>query len=130
MTPPTTTTESADRRQSAKGTDRRWLTLAVLCLSLVIVTVDNTILNVALPTLVRQLHATNSQLQWIIDSYVLVFAGLLLTAGSLGYRFGRKEALTVGLGVFVTGSVASALVSTASSLILTRSVMGIGAAFV
>ena len=76
---------------------RRWAILAVLCLSLVLIVMDNTILNVALPSLVNDLGATNSQLQWIVDSYVLVFAGLLLTAGALGDRFGRKGALTVGL---------------------------------
>ena len=84
---------------------RRWLTLAVLCLSLIVIVVDNTILNVALPTLARPtaeggLGATDSQLQWIVDWYVLVFAGLLLTAGSLGDRFGRYRALAIGLVVF------------------------------
>ena len=73
---------------------RRWATLGVLCLSLVVIGMDNTILNVALPTLVRDLGATASQLQWMVDSYVLVFAGLLLTMGALGDRFGRKRALT------------------------------------
>ena len=75
---------------------RRWITLGVLCLSLVVISVDNTILNVALPSIVRDLGAEGSQLQWIIDSYTIVFAGLLLTAGSLGDRFGRKKALTLG----------------------------------
>ncbi|MDQ1366738.1 MAG: hypothetical protein QOE57_2780, partial [Acidimicrobiaceae bacterium] len=73
---------------SALAYSRRWWTLAVLCFSLLVIGVDNTILNVALPTLVRDLHATASQLQWIVDAYTLVFAGLLLTAGSLGDRFG------------------------------------------
>ncbi|MCB0952111.1 MAG: MFS transporter, partial [Microthrixaceae bacterium] len=71
---------------------RRWWTLLVLCLSLMVITLDNTILNVALPTLVKDLGATNSQLQWIVDGYTLVFAGLLLTAGTIGDRFGRKGA--------------------------------------
>ena len=84
---------------------RRWWTLAVLCFSLVVITLDNTILNVAIPTLQRELHATNSQLQWMVDSYTLVFAGLLLTAGSLGDRFGRRGALQIGLLVFGIGSV-------------------------
>src|ERR1700704_4755196 len=88
---------------------RRWWILLVLCLSLVVITLDNTILNVALPTLVRDLHATNSQLQWMVDAYTLVFAGLLLTAGSLGDRFGRRGALQVGLVVFGLGSLFSAL---------------------
>lgn len=109
---------------------RRWWILLVLCLSLVIITLDNTILNVAIPTLVRELGATNSQLQWMIDSYTLVFAGLLLTAGSLGDRFGRKGALQIGLGIFALGSLASALADTPNQLIATRAVMGIGGAFI
>jgi EmrB/QacA subfamily drug resistance transporter len=109
---------------------RRWWILLTLCLSLVIITLDNTILNVALPTLVRELDATNSQLQWIIDSYTLVFAGLLLTAGSLGDRFGRKGALQIGLVVFATGSGISALATSPDQLIATRALMGIGGAFI
>ena len=87
---------------------RRWWILAILCLSLVVIGLDNTILNVALPTLVRDLGASGSQLQWIVDSYVLVFAGLLLTAGALGDRFGRKLALNLGMLVFLGASIASA----------------------
>ena len=109
---------------------RRWWTLAVLCLSLVVIGVDNTILNVALPTLVTDLGATTSQLQWIVDGYTLVFAGLLLTAGSLGDRFGRRGALTVGLVVFGLGSVASAVAGSAEQLIATRCLMGLGAALI
>ncbi len=109
---------------------RRWWILLVLCLSLVIITLDNTILNVALPTLVRDLHATNSQLQWMVDSYTLVFAGLLLTAGSLGDRFGRKGALQIGLTIFALGSLASSLATSPGMLIATRSLMGIGGAFI
>ena len=88
---------------------RRWWTLAVLCLSLLVIGLDNTILNVALPTLQRDLDASSSQLQWIVDVYMLLFAGVLLTAGSLGDRFGRKRALTLGLVVFGLGSLGSAL---------------------
>jgi EmrB/QacA subfamily drug resistance transporter len=117
-------------RAASGGFRGRWWTLLVLCLSLVIITLDNTILNVAIPTLVRDLHASNNQLQWIVDSYVLVFAGLLLTAGSLSDRLGRKGALTAGLLVFATGSVASALINTPTQLIFTRGLMGVGAAFV
>ena len=109
---------------------RRWWTLAVMCLSLMVIGVDNTILNVALPTLVREVRATTSELQWIVDAYTLVFAGLLLTAGSLGDRFGRRRALAVGLAVFGAGSVASALAGSAGQLILTRAVMGIGGALI
>ena len=109
---------------------RRWWILLVLCLSLVVITLDNTILNVALPTLVRDLDATNSQLQWMVDSYTLVFAGLLLTAGSLGDRFGRKGALQIGLAVFALGSLLSALATVPTQLIATRALMGIGGAFI
>ena len=87
---------------------RRWLILAVLCMSLLIIVMDNTILNVAIPSLIRDLGATNSQVQWIVDSYVLVFAGLLLTTGSLSDRFGRKGALQLGIVLFGIGSAAAA----------------------
>jgi EmrB/QacA subfamily drug resistance transporter len=109
---------------------RRWWALAVLCMSLLIIGLDNTILNVAIPALVRDLHASTSELQWIIDSYTLVFAGLLLTSGSLGDRFGRKGALALGLGLFGLGSVASALATSANMLIFTRAFMGIGGALI
>ena len=116
--------------QQERAYERRWWILLCLCLSLVIITLDNTILNVALPTLVRDLHATNSQLQWMVDSYTLVFAGLLLTAGSLGDRFGRKGALQIGLTIFALGSLASALADSPTQLIATRALMGVGGAFI
>jgi len=75
---------------------RRWLTLAVLCIPLLIVSLDNTVLNVVLPTLVRKLRATTGELQWIVDAYVLVFGGLMLAAGSLADRIGRKRTFVVG----------------------------------
>ncbi len=109
---------------------QRWWILAVLNLSLLVIVVDNSILNVAVPTLQRVLHASNSELQWMVDSYTLVFAGLLLTAGSLGDRFGRRGALQFGMAVFGIGSVASALVHTPTQLIFTRGFMGIGGAFI
>src|SRR5579883_3445043 len=84
--------------------DRRWWALGVLCLSLIVVTIDTTILNVALPSLVRDLHAGSSGLEWIVDAYTVVFAGLLLSAGSLGDRFGRRGALSAGLVVFALAS--------------------------
>jgi len=109
---------------------RRWATLVVLSLSLVIIGLDNTILNVALPTLVRELGATASQLQWMVDAYVLVFAGLLLTMGALGDRFGRKLALNVGLVLFGLSSIAAAFSDSANTLIAARAVMGIGGALI
>lgn len=109
---------------------RRWLTLATLCLSLVIIVMDNSILNVAIPALVRDLGASTSQLQWIIDSYVLVFAGFLLTAGTLGDRYGRKGALTIGLVIFAGGSALAAFSTGTGSLTAFRALMGFGAAFI
>src|SRR2546423_5688427 len=109
---------------------QRWWTLAVLCLSLVIVVVGNTVLNVALPTLIRELHASNSALQWVVDAYGLVFAGLLLTAGALGDRFGRKGALTTGLLIFGGRSAVAAFATSGGQLIALRAIMGIGAALI
>jgi len=109
---------------------RRWLTLAVLCVSLLVVSLDNTILNVALPTLVEDLHATASQQQWLVDAYTLVFASLLLTGGALGDKFGRRGALMIGLGIFGTGSLFAAFTTSAWSLIGTRAAMGIGGALI
>ncbi len=115
--------------------ERRWATLLVLCLSLMVIGLDNTILNVAIPTLAHPvadggLGASASQLQWIVDSYTLVFAGLLLTAGSLGDRYGRYRGLTIGLVVFASGSIASAFAPSAAVLIGTRALMGIGGALI
>src|SRR5580765_7763786 len=112
---------------------RRWFTLLVLCISLIVIVLDNTILNVAIPTLARPtaeggLGASASQLQWIVDAYTLVFAGLLLTAGSLGDRFGRYRFLTIGLATFGVGSVLSAFATSPGMLIATRALMGIGGA--
>ena len=107
--------------------DRR-LILAVLCVSLLIVSLDNTILNVALPVIVRTLHASSSSLQWIVDSYAIVFAGLLLVAGSLGDRLGRKWVFMTGLAIFSAGSAVSAFSGTADRLIAARAFMGIGGA--
>jgi EmrB/QacA subfamily drug resistance transporter len=114
---------------------RRWGTLLVLCLSLMVIGLDNTILNVALPTLAKPssdggLDASGSQLQWIVDSYTIVFAGLLLTAGSLGDRFGRYRSLAFGLVVFGAGSVTTSFADSATLLIVTRALMGVGAAFI
>jgi EmrB/QacA subfamily drug resistance transporter len=109
---------------------RRWLILAVLCLSLLVIVLDNSILNVAIPTIVRNLDASTSQVQWIVDAYTLVFAGLLLVAGSLGDRYGRRGALQFGLIAFGLGSLSASFVHSANQLIAVRAFMGIGGAFI
>ena len=119
---------ASDSSPSDRVHRQRWWTLTVLCLTLVLVSVDNTILNVAIPTLAREFEATASQLQWIVDSYVLVFAGLLLTAGFLGDKFGRRGALMAGMGIFGFGSIAASMAGSAEQLIACRAVMGVGGA--
>ncbi len=110
--------------------DRRWTILAVLCLSVFLAVVDNTIVNVALPTIQRDLGATTSDLQWIVDAYSLVFAALLFLGGSLGDRFGRKGALQLGLVWFALCSAVAGSTTSAGGLTLARAAMGIGAAFI
>ena len=109
---------------------RRWLVLGVMCLSLLLIVMDNTIVNVALPTLQRDLDASTTQLQWVVDAYILVFAGLLLTMGSLGDRFGRRGALAIGLAVMGTASILSSFANSADQLIATRALMGVGGAMI
>jgi EmrB/QacA subfamily drug resistance transporter len=109
---------------------RKWATLAVLCLSLLVIVIDTTIVNVALPTLARGLRPGTSGLQWIVDAYTLVFAAALLPAGSLGDRYGQHRSLAAGLAVFGTGSLGAALATSAGQLIVMRAVMGAGAAFI
>jgi EmrB/QacA subfamily drug resistance transporter len=109
---------------------RRWWILAVLCLSVLLVVVDNTIVNVALPTISRKLSASTQDLQWVVDAYTLLFAGLLLVAGSMGDRFGRRRALQVGLVFFAVFSVAAALSRSTGELITARGAMGVAAALI
>ena len=109
---------------------RRWWILAVLIVALFTVNLDNTIINVALPTLARAFSADMGQLQWIIDGYVLLFAGLLLAGGALGDRFGRRRVMLVGLVIFGAGSAGSALAPSAGTLIALRALMGIGGALI
>ena len=116
--------------EGGRPNPRRWQILAVLCVSLFVIVMDNTIVNVALPTLARELDAGTSSLQWIVDAYTLVFAGLLLAAGGLGDRFGRKGALLAGLALFGAFSAAGAFASTTEQLISARAVMGVGAALI
>src|SRR5215207_3738862 len=99
---------------------RRWQALIVLAASLLVVSIGNTILNLALPSIRDELHASSSELQWIVDGYMLVFAGLLLVAGSLGDRFGRRRTLFVGLATFGLGSVFAALAGGTTELIASR----------
>ncbi len=107
---------------------RRWLIMLVLCISLFMVVVDNLIINVALPTLSRELGASTSGLQWIVDSYALVFACLLLAFGGLGDRFGRKGAIQIGMVAFIGCSVWASFATSTATLIIARGAMGIGAA--
>ncbi|MBX3314569.1 MAG: MFS transporter [Actinobacteria bacterium] len=109
---------------------RRWAILAVLCTSLMIVIVGNTSLNVAIPTLGKELGASTTSLQWMVDAYSLVFAGLLFTAGTLGDRFGRKGALQGGLVTFLVGAMVASVATNAGTVIAGRAIMGVAAAFV
>src|SRR5262245_19349021 len=121
-----------DQQQGPTGRDyeRRWWTLGVPCVSLLIILMANASLNVALPTLARDLDAGSSSLQWIVDAYSLVFAGLLLTAGSLGDRYGRRLALNGGLIVFGAASAFAMILSSAKAVITARAGMGEGYGFV
>ena len=119
-----------DAPSPSDAPSRRWRALAVLCVPLLIVSLDNTVLNVVLPTLVRKLHATTSELQWIVDAYVLVFGGLMLVAGSLADRVGRKRTFMAGLLVFAAGSTWAAFSGSVGVLIAARASMGIGAALI
>src|SRR6201989_1717449 len=106
------------------------LILISLLLAAFVINLDTTIVNVALPSLVRQLHASNSQLQWVVDAFNLFFAASVLVAGSLSDRFGRKGMLLAGLGVFGLASLVGGVTADPGELIAARAVMGIGAALV
>jgi EmrB/QacA subfamily drug resistance transporter len=109
---------------------RRWWILAVLCLSVLLTVVDNTIVNVALPTISRELGASTTDLQWIVDGYTLAFAGLLLVGGNLGDRLGRRRVLQAGLALFAFTSVTAAISRTGGELIAARAAMGVAAALI
>jgi len=116
-------------RRAGPGSHRwRWAALSILCVTLLLVSLDLTILSVALPSIVRDLHATSSQLQWIVDAYAVAFAGLLLTLGALGDRVGRKWVFLAGLAGFAAGSAFSAFSGSVGWLTAGRAVMGAGAA--
>jgi MFS transporter, DHA2 family, integral membrane protein len=113
-----------------EGHPQRWAILAVLNLSLVLIVASVSSLNLAIPSIQRALEATAAELVWINAAYALVFAGILLPAGALGDRFGRKGALQTGLGIFILGALLATLSTDPLQLILLRGVMGIGAALV
>jgi EmrB/QacA subfamily drug resistance transporter len=116
------------RAPKAAAPRRKGPILLALCLAALIINIDVTIVNVALPSLVRELGATTTSLQWVVDAYTLVFAALILAAGSLSDRVGRKGVLLLGLAVFGTGSLAGSLATSSEQLIAARVVMGLGAA--
>ncbi|WP_319943748.1 MFS transporter [Nocardia aurantia] len=121
--------ESNTVREAGDGVardPRRWWILGVLCLSLLVLMIDGTVLNLAIPSLIRELHATPQDVQWILDAYVLVFAGLLLTAGSLSDRFGRRRALITGLTLFGLASLAAVLADAPWQVVGARALMGVG----
>jgi EmrB/QacA subfamily drug resistance transporter len=108
----------------------RWAVLAVVCASVYLINLDVTIVNAALPTLVRELHAGTRELQWIVDAYNLTFAAFVLAAGSLSDRYGRRAALVTGLAIFGTATAAGAAAGSTGGLIAARLVMGVGAAVI
>ncbi|CCH34614.1 MFS transporter [Actinosynnema sp. NPDC047251] len=109
---------------------RRWLILVVLCLSTLVLVIDNMVLTVAVPPLTADLRASAQDIQWVLDSYMLVFAGLLLTSGSLADRFGRRKVMIIGLALFGAASLFATFVTTPGELIAARVVMGVGGALV
>jgi EmrB/QacA subfamily drug resistance transporter len=116
--------------EARPGHDRRWWVLSTMTVCLLVVIMGNTILNVALPTLQRDLGATHGELQWVVDAYIVVFAGLLFSWGVVGDRIGRRKVLLLGLSVFAVGSVLAAGSDSPLELIVCRAVMGIGGAAV
>ena len=123
-----TTPEESARLQ--RKYDRRWWTVGVLSFSLVLIALDITVLNVAIPTIQRELNASASALQWIVSAYILIFAGLLLTMGSLGDRYGRRAALQAGLVIFGIASLGAGFADTSGQLIAARFAQGIGGALI
>lgn len=119
-----------DWMSTGEGHPRRWAILSVLVVSLLVVVLDNTVLNIALPTIQRDLDASQGELVWAVDSYILAFAALLFTWGVIGDRIGRKRVLVIGLVVFGLASAACAFAESAGMLIGLRVLMGIGGAAV
>jgi EmrB/QacA subfamily drug resistance transporter len=117
-------------KSAADVHSQRWVILIILCLCLTVTGIDNTILNVAVPSIVRELGARGSQLQWLIDAYTIVFAGTLLTMGTLGDKYGRKLAMSLGLILFGGFSLMAALSQSSTQLIAARALMGLGGALI
>ncbi|MEU4925158.1 MFS transporter [Streptomyces yokosukanensis] len=113
---------------TSQGHPQRWLILGVICLAQLTVLLDNTVLNVAIPSLTHELHAATSDIQWMINAYSLVQSGLLLTAGSAADRYGRKKMLVAGLALFGIGSLVAGLAGSTGQLIAARAGMGVGGA--
>lgn len=120
--------QQLDTADSPTRSPRRWLVLAVMSVGTLIVFVDGTVVNNALPSMATELRATTSQLQWVVDSYVLVLAGLLLLGGTIGDRYGRRRWMSIGLAIFAGGSAIGGVSTTIGTVILARSVQGLGAA--
>ncbi len=116
--------------EQTKAYRQRWIALAFMGIALLVISLDNTVLNLALPSIAKDLGSSASQLQWIVDAYVLAIAGLLLTMGYLGDRYGRKPMLMAGLVIFGLFSLGAALSRSTNVLISMRVMMGIGAAII
>jgi EmrB/QacA subfamily drug resistance transporter len=116
--------------ENSRGYRNRWIALAFMAIALLIISLDNTVLSLALPSIAEGLGSSASQLQWIVDAYILAIAGLVLTMGYLGDRLGRKTTLMVGLGLFALFSLGAALSSSTEMLIAMRAMMGIGTAII
>jgi drug resistance transporter, EmrB/QacA subfamily len=110
--------------------EKRWYVLAVLCIVLFIISIDNTVLNLAIPAISLGLGATTGELQWIVDAYTLVFASLLITTGTIGDHFGRKRLLMIGLALFALGSLGAALSVSTTMLIAFRAFLGMAGALI
>src|SRR3954452_7277468 len=116
----------ADQQAEPLSRSRRRLILTICCMSILIVSLDNTVVNVALPSIRRDLDASVSQLQWIVDSYTLVLASLLIAAGSVADRLGRARIFSVGLVVFAAGSLLCSAAPSPNALIVFRMVQAVG----
>ncbi|MFC8148075.1 MFS transporter, partial [Streptomyces paradoxus] len=124
----TTSSQEQKAAPTVQGHPQRWLILGVISLAQLTVVLDNTVLNVAIPSLTGELGASTSDIQWMINAYSLVQSGLLLTAGSAADRYGRKKMLAAGLALFGLGSLAAGLAETTGQLIAARAGMGVGGA--